>query len=248
MARNSRKSSSSKSGGSTLFGMLAGLIIGLAIAAGLAYYVTKAPMPFVDKVTREKPQTQIPSNVDPNGALYSKDDSAPSDSPLANAPRPLSPGEAPAPSMNDEIGALLVTLGAPEPGADKKEAPAKEAQAAPPSKSAPASPAPKTSETSKPAASAAHPAAKAEPAKPAKPASTQTTYYLQAGAYRSANDADAVKAQILMLGLPVQVQKAQVNGATINRVRVGPFKGIDEMNRSRARLSEAKIDSSVVRP
>ena len=83
---------------------------------------------------------------------------------------------------------------------------------------------------------------------PAKPASTQTTYYVQAGAYRSANDADAVKAQILMLGLPVQVQKAQVNGATINRVRVGPFKGIDEMNQSRARLSEAKIDSSVVRP
>ena len=130
------------------------------------------------------------------------------------------------PRMLGMIGALLVTLGAPEPGADKKEAPAKEAQAAPPSKSAPASPAPKTSETPKPAAPAAHPAAKAEPAKPAKPASTQTTYYLQAGAYRSANDADAVKAQILMLGLPVQVQKAQINGATINRVRVGPFKGI----------------------
>lgn len=246
MAQNRRKSSSSKSGGSTLFGMLAGLIIGLAIAAGLAYYVTKAPMPFVDKVTREKPQTQIPSNVDPNGALYGKNDSTPSDSPLASAPRPISPGDASSPSMNDEIGALLVTLGAPEPGADK--APAKEAQAATPAKPAQAQPAPKASETSKPGAPAAHPAAKAEPAKPAKPASTQTTYYLQAGAYRSANDADAVKAQILMLGLPVQVQKAQVNGATINRVRVGPFKGIDEMNRSRARLSEAKIDSSVVRP
>ncbi|MGB6105560.1 MAG: SPOR domain-containing protein, partial [Pusillimonas sp.] len=77
---------------------------------------------------------------------------------------------------------------------------------------------------------------------------TQTTYYLQAGAFRSENDAEAVKARILLLGLPAVVQKAQSNGSTINRVRVGPFKGIDEMNRSRARLGEEKIESSVVRP
>lgn len=79
-------------------------------------------------------------------------------------------------------------------------------------------------------------------------AANQTTYFLQAGAFRSENDAEAIKAQILMLGLPVAVQKAQVNGATLYRVRVGPFKGIDEMNRSRVRLGEARIDSSVVRP
>ncbi|HCP77126.1 MAG TPA: SPOR domain-containing protein, partial [Pusillimonas sp.] len=29
---------------------------------------------------------------------------------------------------------------------------------------------------------------------------------------------------------------------------LGPFKGIDEMNQARAQLSEAKIESSVVRP
>jgi cell division protein FtsN len=51
-----------------------------------------------------------------------------------------------------------------------------------------------------------------------------------------------------MMGLPAQVQKAQVNGGTINRVRVGPFQGIDEMNRSRARLGQEKIETSVVRP
>ncbi len=49
------------------------------------------------------------------------------------------------------------------------------------------------------------------------------------------------------MGLPVNVQKAQVNDATLYRVRVGPFKGADEMNRSRVQLSAAKIDSSVVR-
>src|SRR3546814_15470364 len=79
-------------------------------------------------------------------------------------------------------------------------------------------------------------------------ANTQTTYYLQAGAFRSEQDAESVKARILLLGLPAEVQKGQSNGSTIHRVRVGPFKGIDEMNRSRARLGEEKIVSTVVRP
>src|SRR5690606_32926075 len=87
------------------------------------------------------------------------------------------------------------------------------------------------------------------PATPAtKPGNTQTTYYLQAGAFRSQSDAEAMQARILLLGLPVQVQKAQVNGTTLHRVRVGPFKGIDDMNRSRVQLGEAKIESTVVRP
>lgn len=222
-----------------MFGLLAGLIIGLAAAAGVAYYVTQAPMPFVDKASREKSLTQPPANVDPNLALYGKDDPGVTpvpDGPLAGAPRPIQPGNVPgqpaAPTLNDEIGALLVTLGAPEPSAKApaaapaKPAAAPSASAADTHKKSPV--APKSAET--------------------KPASTQTTYYLQAGAFRSNSDAEAVKAQILLMGLPVQVQKAQVNGSTINRVRVGPFKGIDEMNRSRARLATAKIESSVVRP
>ncbi|HEY9459409.1 MAG TPA: SPOR domain-containing protein, partial [Paralcaligenes sp.] len=87
---------------------------------------------------------------------------------------------------------------------------------------------------------------KSTPAAPPA-ASAQKTYYLQAGAFRSEKDAEATKARIIMLGLQAQVQKAQLNGTTINRVRVGPFKGIDEMNKSRVRLGEEKIDSSVMR-
>src|SRR5690606_19790017 len=58
---------------------------------------------------------------------------------------------------------------------------------------------------------------------------TSTTYFLQTGAFRSRDDAEAMRARILMIGLPVQIQTAQLNGETINRVRVGPFKGIDDM-------------------
>jgi len=213
-----------------LFGLLAGLIIGLAAAAAVAYFVTQVPMPFVDKASRDPAQTLLPEvrdAPDPNIGLYGRDSPAGTSptGPTATAPAPLPDapqGDKPPASMSDDIGALLATLGAP----DASKAPAA-AQSKPPAATAPAAPA-------APQAS--------------KPTGTQTTYYLQAGAFRAAGDADAVKAQVLMLGLPAQVQPAQVNGGTVYRVRVGPFKGIDEMNRSRVRLGEAKIESSVVRP
>ncbi|PLC50148.1 cell division protein [Pollutimonas subterranea] len=225
MARTSRKTSSSKSGGSTLFGVLVGLILGLAAAVAVALFVTKVPMPFVDKASRDPAQTLLPDvrdAPDPNLGLYGKSGPAgvSPTGPTDTAPAPL-PGMPPAggaagtaaPTPPDTLGNLIASLG-------KAEQPTKPAT--------PPKPAPGTEA-------------------PPKVANSQTTYYLQAGAFRSEDDAEAVKAQILLMGMPVQVQKAQVNGSTINRVRVGPFKGIDEMNRSRARLGEEKIASSVIR-
>lgn len=212
MARNARKSSRSKSGGNTLFGLLAGLIIGLAAAVAVALFVTKAPMPFADKFSRDPAKTLLPDvrdAPDPNNALYrsgnQSSDSPPVDTRITPPPVP----DSGAASMADDMDRLIASL-------------SKEQQ-----------------QTAKPPAAA-------EP--PPPPASAQTTYYLQAGAFRSANDAEAVKARILMLGLDANVQKAEINGGTIHRVRLGPFKGIDEMNRSRARLAEEQIESTVVRP
>ncbi|MBJ7264793.1 MAG: SPOR domain-containing protein, partial [Burkholderiaceae bacterium] len=51
----------------------------------------------------------------------------------------------------------------------------------------------------------------------------------------------------ILLGLPVNVQRAEVNGAQIHRVRVGPFARLDDMNRARVMLGENKIESAVVR-
>lgn len=212
MARNARKSSRAKSGGNTLFGLLAGLIIGLAAAVAVALFVTKAPMPFADKASRDSAKTLLPDvrdAPDPNNALYrasGRPEEGSVDTRITPAPVP----DSGAASMADDMDRLIASL-------------SKEQSTAKPSAPAPAAPA-------------------------SAPASAQTTYYLQAGAFRSENDAEAMKARVLMLGLSANVQKAQVNGATLHRVRVGPFKGIDEMNRSRARLSEEKIESSVVRP
>ncbi len=231
MASKSRKSSSSRSRSGTLFGILVGLILGLIAAVAVALFVTKVPMPFSDKASRDPANVLLPDArdaPDPNLGLYGKDSPAGNiaEGPASLGTTPL-PGQTqdgnppPVPAGPDNIGDLIATLTKPQP-------PAAPTPAKPPA-------------AEKPAPGTEAPDAKASSDK-------QTTYYLQAGAFRSENDAEAVMARIVMLGLPAQVQKAQVSGGTINRVRVGPFSGIDEMNRTRARLGQEKIETSVVRP
>ncbi|OZI77084.1 SPOR domain-containing protein [Bordetella genomosp. 12] len=223
------KRKSSSQGGSTLYGVLAGLLIGLILAAGVAFYVTKAPVPFVDRATRQtsgKEQAIDPRNApDPNQGLYGRDGAAGTapTGPTASAPTPLPEGK------TDDLGALIASL----PSADQAAAPA----------SLPV-PVPAAPPPSKPA-----PAAAAKPAEKTASAAPQANgnYYLQAGAYRVQADAESLRARILLLGLPVNVARAEVNGVQINRVRVGPFARLDDMNRARSRLGENKIESTVVK-
>ena len=240
----SRKSNESLFTGSRIFMLLFGLILGLGIAAGVAWFVTQVPMPFTDKFSRAdptKPLPDLPQAPDPNQALSGRTEPAGSTADSTAKPKA---GTEPGGSLQDDIGALLTTLGAPTSGGAPSPAPAK--PTAPPAAASPASPAPQASSTPAPATRSTPPPA-ANTA-PATGSSNQTTYYLQAGAFKAETDAQAMQARVLMLGLQSNIQPVQVNGSTLYRVRVGPFKGIDAMNRSRATLSNAKIETSVVRP
>ena len=60
--------------GGFAIGLVAGLLIGLALALGVALYITKAPLPFIDKVpqrTLEQDQAEAERNKtwDPNAPL-----------------------------------------------------------------------------------------------------------------------------------------------------------------------------------
>lgn len=247
MARARKKSSSS---GGTYTGILIGLILGLGAAVAVALFVTKVPMPFVDKASRDKPTVALPEGrdlLDPNRDLYGRSSGQtppPGDTiPGLTLPPVNLPSIPPKPAAPDALGDLIATLPAmgTEPARQpetRNTAPAVTPPATAPA--APNTPAPATSKPATPAPAAPPPAT--------KPATTSTPYYLQAGAFRNNADAEAMKARLLMLGFDASVQSAQVNGGTVNRVRMGPFKGIDEMNRARSRLAEEKIDTSVVRP
>ncbi len=60
--------SKKKSGGGTLIGMFIGLVLGVAMAAGVVWYLNKSPLPFVEKVqTPAKQQDGAPGKPAANG-------------------------------------------------------------------------------------------------------------------------------------------------------------------------------------
>lgn len=238
-----------------------GIVLGVAAAVAVALYVTKAPMPFKDKASRSTPSTllpDVPHAPDPNIALYGQDGPAGTRSAAEGGSTNNPPAPAPEPGLpqnplSDAIGQIIAGMDnkpAAGTGTPAGKPPVVVASAkpslAPPTMPAPAEkPAPK--QASKPASSLPMPPPP-PPAATRRAANTQTTYYLQTGAFRSRDEADTMLARVVLLGLPVHVETGQASGSPINRVRVGPFKGIDDMNRARTKLGDDKIESTVIRP
>jgi len=222
--------------GGTLLGFVLGLVIGLIIALGVAMYVTKVPMPFSNKnLSRSADQDAVEAekNKDwnPNGAIQSKPvtPEVPADAATAN------PAAATAGVPNPGAGAPAPAVTA-DPLADlaKKQNPN-----AAPAASAPAAPAP--------AASAPPPAATPQPANKAPATNDPFTYFVQAGAFKSAADADAQKAKLSMMGIEAKVSEREQAGRAIFRVRSGPFDDKDQAEKIKARLDANGMDAALVR-
>ncbi len=73
------------------------------------------------------------------------------------------------------------------------------------------------------------------------------TYVLQIAAYRTEAEADRQRAKLAMIGVESKIQPVNANDQTLYRVRVGPFKSLDELNRIRSRLRSAEIESTQMR-
>lgn len=132
---------------------------------------------------------------------------------------------------------------------------------------------------SRPASPEAHPAAAAAAVKTAPPPATPDTapsfdfykvlpgdapselpsapnkavatplYYLQAGAFHDADEADNLKAQLALLGVEAEIQTSEVTAdkGVYHRVRVGPFRAMDEVNRTRSLLTQNNIPVTLVK-
>ncbi|RKU00720.1 cell division protein [Burkholderia sp. Nafp2/4-1b] len=97
--------------------------------------------------------------------------------------------------------------------------------------------------TPKPTSSAAPAAA----AKPPTANDANTGYFLQVGAYKTEGDAEQQRARLGFQGFESKVSKRDVSGVTYFRVRVGPFSKFEDMNSARQRLSDAGVDTAVIR-
>ncbi len=74
----------------------------------------------------------------------------------------------------------------------------------------------------------------------------QDAYLLQVGSFRSAGDAEGLRAELTLLGLEARVQEVTVNEVTWHRVRVGPFDNAREANSARRRLQDNGHEAMVL--
>jgi cell division protein FtsN len=67
-------------------------------------------------------------------------------------------------------------------------------------------------------------------------------YVLQAGSFVDYGDADRRRAQLALQGIESRIQRVSIDDKTYHRVRIGPTRDLDELNRLRSRLHDAQID------
>lgn len=222
--------------GGTILGLIFGMIIGLGAALAVAVYVTKVPVPFLNKggnnTDRDAAEAERNRNWDPNAPLQSKAPLPPAVAPAvpgANEPAPgtaapatVQPPAVPAvpgtpaaghgaPSSTDPLGDLVRQRSAAADKADKAKA------------------------------------EKDKAAQAAQAAESGFNYFVQAGAFRRQNEADAQRAKLAMLGWEARISEREQNGITVFRVRVGPFTKRDDAEQLKGKLDGAGVESTLVR-
>ncbi len=209
--------------GGTIIGFIVGVIVGLGAALAVAVYVTKVPVPFLNKgngrgADLDAAESQKNKNWDPNAPLYGKNPARPVTPAAPTTPAVAGVASAPAP------GNVATAPAAPKPAASKAEAAKVE---------------------TKPGADPLGDLAVAKAA--AKGNVDPFDYFVQAGAFRTQPDADAQRAKLAMLGWEARVSEREQNGRPVFRVRVGPFSKRDDAEQLKDKLVAAGVDSALVR-
>lgn len=85
-------------------------------------------------------------------------------------------------------------------------------------------------------------------AKDAEPAKGNENYFLQVGAFQTEQEADNMKAKLALLGMEAIVQTAAIPDKGVwHRVRVGPFAGLDQINKARGDLTRNGFSADLIK-
>lgn len=199
--------------GGTLLGLIIGALVGLGAALAVAVYVTKVPVPFLNKGQ--------PRNVDSDAAEAKKNRDWNPNAPLA--------GKNPARS-----GSV--------------DAPAAEPAAPPVAPVRPADGAGKAAPSADPLGDLARAKTRAKPDAVSSGTGVDPfSYFIQAGAFRSTEDAEQQRAKLSLLGFQAKVTEREQSGRTVYRVRLGPFDKKDEADRIKEKLDGNAIETALVR-
>lgn len=67
-------------------------------------------------------------------------------------------------------------------------------------------------------------------------------YLIQAGSFRTFDEADGRRARLALLALDAEIRRATVNGVLYHRVMIGPLSEREQINRSLRQLRDARIE------
>ena len=74
------------------------------------------------------------------------------------------------------------------------------------------------------------------------------TYVLQAGSFRKLAQADRLKAELALIGMPAQIQTVSIEGGgRWHRVRVGPFTNLQALSEARSELQSNGLKVMVLK-
>jgi len=234
--------------GSTLTGIIIGLIIGLGIAVAVALTITKGASPFTDKGPKAGRPADLPAAQaqDPNKPMYANREAAreankevtekatarTGPAPAApSAPAPAAPASA-APDRDDPLGQAIAGMKEPAPAPAKPQARDSHPLGASVTSAAPA-------------AAPAPAAATASAGSPDR--AGDTIYYLQAGSFRDLSDAESTRAKLALLGFEAAISDHSSDSGVLHRVRLGPYRQAEAMNKARAKLLDSGVDVAIVR-
>ena len=243
--------------GGTILGLMIGVVLGLAAALAVAVFVTKTPSPFNNKGqvhTTESDATESKKNKDwdPNSALQGKNPAKPTP--------PALPGAAPASAATSKATTNTVPAMPPEKPA-KPANPTSPSAATTGSASTPVVPGSLgPSVAAGTAKTAQTPTGKSPSGDPLgdmlkqknDPKSSNSTnepfmYFVQAGAFRTPEDAEAQRARLSLIGVEAKVTEREQSGRTVYRVRSGPFNKEEDADRMKDKISATGADVALVR-
>ena len=72
-------------------------------------------------------------------------------------------------------------------------------------------------------------------------------YYLQAGSFRKIDEANSMRARVILLGTEASIQSVTMDRDTWHRVRVGPYEDLARLREVRQRLRDNKIETLLIR-
>ncbi|WAC74358.1 SPOR domain-containing protein [Roseateles sp. SL47] len=225
--------SKEKQRGGFAMGLIVGLLLGLGIALGVALYVTKAPVPFINKLPQrtaeqDAQEAERNRNWDPNAPLAGRAGAKAASGVVTPGPAPavVPPAATTAPAQSG-TGTAAANGNAP------LSAPAVEGR-------------PTARVDTKPTDKPADKPSDKPTDRAADTARASNGYFVQAGAFTRMEDAEQQRAKLAIQGFSAKVMEREQSGRTVYRVRLGPFDSRDEAESQQKKLETAGIEANLV--